>query len=224
MFRNWLVIPVFGLLVIHLEFSAAHAQSDTRKLEVGTQLTTLRLKEPIPRANNLCFGQIGPEFSTNIAGFGGRATYRLISKFALEAEVNYFPRKPQERFFQSDPRWQGLFGAKVIGTRKKRFAVFGKARPGFLYFNGLSRITSVDQQFVSPFGCVFQLISFQDDKKAVFNLDLGGTAEFYLPKRIYLRVDVGDTVIHYPRKAPTQFNPAFTTHNLQFSAGVGFRF
>src|SRR6266480_3573523 len=202
MFRNWRVIPMFGLLVIHLESSAAHAQSDSRNLEVAAQFTTLRLKEPIPRANNLCLGPIGPQFSTNIAGFGGRASYNLTSKFALDAEVNYFPVKPREHFFQSDPRWQGLFGAKA-GKHSKRFAAFGKVRPGFLRFNALSRITSVDQQFMSPFGCVFELISFSDESKSVFNLDLGGTVEFYLPKRIYFRIDAGDTVIHYPRRAPT---------------------
>ncbi len=223
MVRNYLTITGFAVFFIHLGSVAVYAQSDARKLEVGAEFTTLRLKEPIPRASNLCFGPIGPQFSTNIAGFGGRASYNVTSKFALDTEVNYFPAKSRQHFFQADPRWQGLFGAKA-GTRKKRFAVFGKARPGFLRFNALSRITNVDQQFMSPFGCVFQLISFSDEGKAVFDLDLGGTVEFYLPKRIYLRIDVGDTVIHYPRRAPTQFNPPFTTHNLQVSAGVGFRF
>ncbi len=218
------LIILLAILVLVLG-SVVQAQSNSRKLEVGAQFTTLRLKEPLPRASNLCFASValGPEFSTNIAGFGGHASYGITSKFALDGEVNYFPVKPREHFYQSDPRWQGLFGVKA-GIRKKRFAVFGKARPGFLYFNGLTRITSVDQQFLAPFGCVFQLISSTDDKKSVLNLDLGGTVEVYLPKRIYLRVDVGDSVIRYPRKAPTQFNPAFTTHNLQFSAGIGFRF
>jgi hypothetical protein len=221
MFKDCLIVLVS--LVLVLGSYAVQAQSNLQKLDVGGQFTTLRLKEPIPRASNLCLGPIGPQFSTNIAGFGGRASYKLTSKFALDAEVNYFPVKPREHFFQSDPRWQGLVGVKA-GTRKKRFAVFGKARPGFLRLNGLSRITSVDRQFMSPFGCVSELISFTDEKKSVLNLDLGGTVEVYLPKRIYLRVDVGDTVIRYPRRVPTQFNPAFTTHNLQFSAGIGFRF
>lgn len=218
------LIILLVILVLVLG-SVVQAQSDSRKLEVGAQFTTLRLKEPIPRASNLCFSSIPlePEFSTNISGFGGHASYKVTSKFALDAEVNYFPVKPREHFIQSDPRWQGLFGAKA-GIRKKRFAVFGKARPGFLYFNGLSRITNVDQLFLAPFGCVFQLISLTDDKKSVFNLDLGGTVEFYLPKRIYLRVDAGDTVVHYPTKTPTQFNRGFTTHNFQFSAGIGIRF
>ena len=225
MVRNYLTMAGLALLIIHLEFFAARAQSDSRKLEIAGQFTILHLKEPIPRASNLCFASIPlePEFSRNITGFGGHASYRVTSKFALDGEVSYFPVKPQEHFIQSDPRWQGLIGAKT-GLRKKKFMVFGKARPGFLYFNGLSRITSVDQQFLAPFGCVSQLIGFADDRKAVFNLDIGGGAEFYLPKRIYLRVDAGDTVIHYPTKTPTEFNHGFTTHNFQVSAGIGIRF
>jgi hypothetical protein len=183
----------------------------------------MHLKEPIPRTKDLCFSPLDPGYSRSLAGWGGAASYQLTKYIALDGEVNYFPVRPPEHFYQSDPRWQGLFGAKA-GLRKRRFAVFGKARSGFLHFNGLTRVTNVDKFFLSPIGCVAEIVSSVDDKKTVFNFNFGASVEFYLPKRIFLRADAGDTVIHYPTRSPAEFNPGFTTHNFQFAAGIGVRF
>ena len=218
--------PIFIVLIgaaLHLCALNISAQPDARRLEVSAQATVLHLKEPIPRTPNLCFSPLDPGYSRNMAGVGGGASYRLTKHMALDGEVSYFPARPQEHFYQSDPRWQGLFGAKA-GIRRRRFAVFGKARPGFLHFNGLTRINSVDKVFLQPFGCVFELVVSTNDKRTVFNFDFGGVAEFYLPKRIFIRLDAGDTIVHYPTTAPTEVNPGFTTHNFQLTAGIGFRF
>jgi hypothetical protein len=69
-------------------------------------------------------------------------------------------------------------------------------------------------------------------------LDIGGVLEFYPSRRIFTRIDAGDTII---RLGETRVNnltvgagnqfviipttiPGSTAHNFQFSAGVGFRF
>lgn len=218
-----MLVSLLGLAAIHACASRLVGQSDSRKFEVGGQVTLLRLKEPIPRLRNPCFRGIPlePGYSSNIYGFGGRASYKLNRLVAFDAEVNYFPEKTQEHFIQSDPRWQGLFGAQT-GLRKKRVALFARTRLGFLRFNRLDRITDVDQVFQAPFGCVFELVVSIDEPKTVPNFDLGGTVEVYLPKRSFIRADAGDTIIHYPTR--TEFDRGFTTHNFQVSAGLGVRF
>jgi hypothetical protein len=63
-------------------------------------------------------------------------------------------------------------------------------------------------------------------------MDVGGVLEFYPTRRIVTRFDGGDTMIHYRSfDVPIFFFPlqtfripAETTHNFQFSAGVGYRF
>ncbi|HXI25039.1 MAG TPA: outer membrane beta-barrel protein [Pyrinomonadaceae bacterium] len=219
------LITIAILLLVLCAGNRARAQSSDRRLEVSGGVTTLRLSEPLPRSDKLCFSSVIAQqaYTRNIVGVGGRASYAVTRKIALDGEINYFPAKPTQHFIQSDPRWQGLFGVKA-GVRKKRFAIFGKARPGFLHFNTLSHITDVAQVFQQPFGCVFQDISYLDDKQTVLNLDLGGSVEFYLPKRIFIRIDAGDTIIHYPGKTPVEFNQPFTTPNLQVSVGAGIRF
>jgi len=60
-------------------------------------------------------------------------------------------------------------------------------------------------------------------------MDLGGVLEFYPSRKVLTRIDVGDTIIHYGKlTSPIPFGPApfvasRTTHNLQVSAGIGFR-
>lgn len=216
-------IVLFVVVVIHLHAAGLNAQPDSRKFEVAGHAAVLRLKEPIPRLRSPCFSGIPlePGYSSNILGFGARASYQLTRIVALDAEANYFPEKTQTHFHQSEPRWQGLFGAK-IGIRKKRVAVFARTRAGFLYFNRLDRITNVDQVFVPPFGCVFELVSSIAGPKSVPIFDLGGTVEVYLSRRIFIRADAGDTIIHFPTR--TEFDRGFTTHNFQVTAGVGVRF
>ena len=61
---------------------------------------------------------------------------------------------------------------------------------------------------------------------------VGGVLEFYPTKRILTRFDVGDTMIRYPSRdnpgggffAPPPRLPAELRHNLQITAGIGFRF
>jgi len=83
-----------------------------------------------------------------------------------------------------------------------------------------------------PFVFVFR-------RQTNFALDLGGVLEFYPSKRIVVRFDGGDTIIHHPRRtfnSPFQdpntgalslvpFTiPGYTEHSFQLIGGVGFRF
>ena len=63
-------------------------------------------------------------------------------------------------------------------------------------------------------------------------MDVGGVIELYVSRRIMTRMDIGDTIIKYGEFAGEGFSvsnaiirrPPETRHNIQFTAGVGFRF
>jgi hypothetical protein len=57
--------------------------------------------------------------------------------------------------------------------------------------------------------------------RTAFALDLGGVVEFYPSRRVVMRFDLGDTVVNFRGNFAGR---SLTTHNLQFNAGVGYRF
>lgn len=112
--------------------------------------------------------------------------------------------------------FQGQFGGKV-GKRFEKWGLFGKARPGFIGFT---------QVFEFPAGV--QVSGNAIVKKLYPSVDLGGVVEFYISPRWMARFDVGDTLIRYKEVRLPELNfriqPGATTHNLQLSSGIGFRF
>src|SRR5437773_1156681 len=118
--RNPFSALVFSLLLLYI---TAPAQSTGKKLEIGAQFTSLTLYPPdfdgFHRAN-------GTE-----PGFGGRITYNINDKIAVESELNFFPTNNVFEFLGDGHAIQGHFGVKA-GKRFKRLGVFAKARPGFL--------------------------------------------------------------------------------------------
>ncbi|HEY7181690.1 MAG TPA: outer membrane beta-barrel protein [Blastocatellia bacterium] len=192
--------------------NAPSAESEPPKVELGVQFSSLR-QGNIPLTGN----------TTNVGG-GFRLTYNFNKYISVEGELNYFPSTGVDNLRKA----QGQFGVKS-GFRFHRFGVFGKARPGFIYANR--------ELFVSCFpisippGTAFFAVSscslFTDPQNnARFSMDLGGVIEHYASKRVIVRFDVGDTIISNTG-APTFLvgRPIYSggTHNLQLSAGIGFR-
>jgi hypothetical protein len=209
-------------LVLHEPVSA---QSEERKFEVGAQIS----------------GLAGGNFGDREAlGGGGRLTYNLTKYLALEGELNYFTSKSSDDF----RRFQGQFGVKS-GLRFNKFGLFGKLRPGFIN-------TREDFVVFIPIPCPPGLVCTQavipisgTNSDTSFSLDLGGVAELYPSKRIVVRLDVSDIILNQREPTFINFLPSltrqtppflvpsgfialpgrsFATHNLQLSAGVGFRF
>jgi len=196
------------------------AQSDeTPRIEIGAHVTAL--------------GVSGNSNTRIEPGFGGRLTYNLTETFAIEAEGNFFPRDRFRTFRAGGRAVQGLFGVK-IGKRYKKFGFFGKARPGFISFSeGVSEVVAGGTVFDPA-----QPLSFRTRRLTHFAADLGGVLEIYPSRRVLLRFDAGDTIIRYGNTTvntfllvpgdpfvPVPFTiPGATRHNLQLSAGVGFRF
>jgi Outer membrane protein beta-barrel domain len=195
---------VITLCVLLLFLSITHeyvsAQSNESKIEVGAQFSVLG-GEP-------GYWLDSPAF----VGGGGRLTFNLTRYLALEGELNYFPAAG----FNDTQRFQGQFGLKS-GLRFDRLGVFGKVRPGFIHTDYDFRVLCYN----SP------CFTTSNNK---FSLDIGGVLELYPTKRVIVRFDIGDTIVN--REASYFFNGGFfarpvggyATHNLQLSAGVGFRF
>jgi len=167
-------------------------------------------------------------------GVGGRFTYNLNKHVALEAAGYFFPGKCDTCGGPLTGRiTEGLFGVKA-GKRFQKWGVFAKARPGFITFSrGAFDIVPTGAGGLFPF-------RFDIHRQTNFALDLGGVLEFYPSKKIVVRFDVGDTLIHYPSRTSNFLipdpanpggallvpftNPAHTSHSIQFIGGVGFRF
>jgi hypothetical protein len=212
------VVCLFGsALVLLVLQSAVMAQSTpVSRFELGAEFTNISLDESGIR---------------NEPGIGARFTLNLNKNVALDAAGYLFP----SRCFgcEHDGRLTQVVGGVKAGKRFKSWGLFGKARPGFVNFSsGQVDIIQTGSGPLFPF-------EFRRKTLTAFAADLGAVLEFYPSKRIVTRFDAGDTLIHFKQRTtngivydfPTNsykllpFNiPAKTTHNFQFSAGVGFRF
>lgn len=223
--RQLIIVTILAMFCLFLNFGEARAQSSAAqgsgtqdelpKFEIGGHFTSLTLGDE----------QTEP-------GLGVRFTYNATKHIALEAEGNLFPHNAQSRSFRNGGRSvEGLFGVK-IGKRYERFGIFAKARPGLISFTR-GRFDLVPNNDGSSFP-----FDFRTEQLTHFAFDVGGVVEFYPSRRIVTRFDAGDTIIRYgattipsiqgPIAGPfvlVPFTvPGQTTHNFQFSAGVGFRF
>jgi len=210
------------------------AQSDEKKFEIGGQFSLLRVPTFTGSSTGIvCVTIPCPTASLSqdtelVPGFGARLGYNVAPFLTLEAEGNLFPR---DRDREGGRKKQALFGAKV-GKRFSKAGVFAKVRPGFV------RFSRGDYRFEGGCVAVFPppVACFEPVAKTNFAIDLGGVAEFYPSSNTILRFDAGDTVIRFRRRNVAALSTtgltglvvlpvaAETKHNLQVSAGVGFRF
>jgi len=139
-------------------------------------------------------------------GFGGRFTYNITNNFAFDAEAAYFPENPSGNFGQT----VALAGLRA-GVRGEVFGAFAKIRPGVVRLGG---------DFFR---------TYNNRSQNYFAVDVGASLEFYPSARVILRFDLGDTIVPFGNNTintpslPSTIRPG-TTHNLQGSLGVGFRF
>jgi len=187
-------------------------QSDPSKVEVGVQFPMIR------------FG----EFVITEPGFGARFTYNINKHVAVEAEGNFFPQEQQDYLegLQGGHKIQALFGIKA-GTRYRRVGLFLKLRPGLVNFSHIQP---------EPRPCNFNS-PHPKITETDFALDVGGVVEFYTSRRTFIRVDVGDTIVHsnsgdtldLPGRVKEEGSFVIirairtTSHNPQVSVGIGLR-
>ena len=225
-------LPIFFLLFTN---SATVAQQPVSKFEIGAQFSLLSLQRPSQIVGNgidpCCDRVVSGAGRRTEPGVGVRFSYNLTVNIAFEAEGNLFPRKEISGSMPGGRVFQGQFGVKA-GKRFRRFGIFGKARPGFIGFTEVNKLISTFTIGpAGPLNQVFTVGKFGTGREVYFSTDLGGVVEFYPSRRIVTRFDVGDTIIRYGifRQGGVFLSraiierPPETKHNLQFSAGVGFR-
>jgi opacity protein-like surface antigen len=152
------------------------------------------------------------ERSDTDSGLGMRFTYNFNDYLGLEAEQSYFGNFREGS--EGNERL-GLFGVRA-GKRNKRYGLFAKVRPGYATFYSLG--TMLGPQL------------FEQDRTR-FTVDVGGVFEYYLHRHAAIRVDAGDTMVHFKTgdhffqgidtKLPVQRK---LSHNLQINVGFAFRF
>jgi hypothetical protein len=202
------VCSILTVLVFFSATGAASGQALSRRVEVGAQLSLLRLADVD---------------ATN-AGVGGRASYDVLPWLTIEGEVSFFSNDrldldvsglgtPGFEITYSRRRVEALVGPK-IGLRRDRFGVFAKARPGF------ARLSDRGLQCLGEM-CALVLLA-----RPVYRIepamDVGGVFEFYPTARTVARFDLGTTLIRHRSDAPPCDN--CTSTNLASSLGFGYRF
>lgn len=139
-------------------------------------------------------------------GVGARFGYNFHKHVGFDSEVTYFPQDGQGNFGETI----AVAGLKA-GYRGEKVGIFAKARPGIAHFGSSS----------------YRALGNNEPTK--FALDLGGIVEFYPSSRFIVRVDVGDTIIPFGddifrTSLPLTVSQPGTSHNLQTSFGLGYRF
>lgn len=174
--------------------------------ELGTQYTYLSL----PVLTRDCPTACREGFS----GMGTTFVYNFTHGFAFDSSMNFLPGQNG-----SQGMTQGLFGVR-LGQQFHRVGIFGKVRPGFIYYNnalpggGDPNPTSLTR----------------------FAWDFGGIVEVYPGRESHsvLRFDVGTTLVRYLTDRNddrfTQIGGVISNQyyanqgNFQISTGYTYRF
>jgi len=152
----------------------------------------------------------------NQAEIGGRFSWNVSRQIAVEGEVEASPFRTTNLTtpYQGGHLLQTFVGVK-IGKRWDKFGVFGRFRPGFTSYSGVIKEFTTG---ATEFG-----------RRTDPAFDVGGGFEFFVSRRILLRYDLGDTVIHYSSTSVRISGqavpaPGVVRNNFQFSTGIAFRF
>ncbi len=174
------------------------------RFEIGPLFTYFRVPDSFPIN------------AQNQAEIGGRFSWNFSRHVALDAELEGSPFRTTNltTSYQGGYLLQSFAGIKA-GKRWEKFGIFGKFRPGLSSYSGVIR------QFQSG------TLGFARRTDPAF--DLGGIAEFYVSRRVLLRYDFGDTIIHYNSSTITISgqripSPSEVKNNFQFSTAIAIRF
>ena len=170
--------------------------------EIGAQYTAISL--PVVRPGCVGCRQYN-------SGAGTSLDYNLTRSFSFDSSLNVLPAQGGSKGMM-----EGLFGCK-LGERFRHWGVFGRIRPGFIYY-----------QEAMPGGGVSSPTSLSR-----FATDFGGTVEVYPSHKSALRIDVGTTLVRYLTDRRDLISPLgsllstqyiVTQGNFQISTSYGYRF
>ena len=172
--------------------------------EIGMQYSNLSL----PVLSSECTGAC----RKNLSGTGFNFDYNFTRGIAFDSTLNFAPGQQGSKAIM-----EGLFGVRM-GARFQRFGLFGKVRPGFIYY----------QEAMQGGG------NMTPGSLTRFATDFGGVVEFYPKRNSIVRFDVGTTVVRYlsdhpdPNQRPIENHLSsqywVTQGNLQVATSYTYRF
>jgi hypothetical protein len=199
-----MVVVVIICVLYFFSTPIGRSQEKPPRLEIGPLFTYFRVPDSFPIN------------AQNQAEIGGRFSWNFSRHVALDAELegSLFRTTNLTTSYQGGYLLQSFAGIKA-GKRWEKFGIFGKFRPGLSSYSGVIR------QFQSG------TLGFARRTDPAF--DLGGIAEFYVSRRVLLRYDFGDTIIHYNSSTITISgqripSPSEVKNNFQFSTAIAIRF
>ena len=173
--------------------------------EIGTQYSNVSL----PVVSNTCSELACRK---NLSALGANFTYNFTRGIGFDSTLNFIPGQQG-----SQPMMEGLFGIRM-GVRTEKFGIFGKVRPGFIYYEN-----AVPVQGEATTGSLTR-----------FAADVGGIVEYYPERNSTVRFDVGTTVVRYLTNHPdphayelgTLLSPQYivTQGNFQIATSYVYRF
>jgi hypothetical protein len=182
------------------------AQDEPARVEVGTQVSTLGLRD---------YGPMG-------GGVGGRVTVGLTRRIAIDARVTLFPADAEPGFLSPGGKTLEIFaGARGKFVTRRRFSVYGVLLPGLLRFS--NTITHLDDASVTRGSWTH------------FAIDMGTGVEFHPTSRWAAHAEWTGP-LYAVRGAETGRSdpspsggvlilsvPAYIQSSAQFSAGLAYR-
>lgn len=185
--------------------TAFAAPIDPPRLEIGPQITEAYL--PVNPVGSV-------QYQLAIGGLGA---IRIRSWLAIDSSLVITPTIPIEgTSFAGGRLTEGFLGAR-LGFRTKRVEIYGKIRPGFVSFG--KAILHVESSNSA--------LQFETGRLTEPALDLGGIVMLRISKRLAVRYDVGDTLIHYRERTIDLNQPALPgqfVNSLQLGAAFVFCF
>ena len=139
-------------------------------------------------------------------GFGARFGYNLTRHVGIDTEYNALVDDEGGAYAHQ------VFAGVKVGVRNKLGGAFVKVRPGIMTnFNKLA----------PTFATTFATESINR-----FALDAGAVFEVYPNRHWMFRVDLSDIIVPFDNEQLLVSRPLRlgTTHNFQYSLGVGLRF
>src|SRR5262245_42832533 len=204
--RRLNVLAVGVVILLGCGNASLRAQSSDKSIDVGGHFSVLHLSE----------------FDATNTGIGLNTAWQVGRHVALGGSVTWFngdASAPLAERIAKQSRTLGLAGARY-GVRSGLVDVFARAHAGVLRFAALGPSVCVA---IAPAPLECQLAAGY----TAFATDLGGGVALNAAEHLQFRVEAGDLLVRYGMDASrTSGEPsgAFTSHNLQVTSAIAWRF
>jgi hypothetical protein len=190
-------------ILLPMASTAFAAPIESPRLEIGPQITQTYL--PVNPVGSV-------QYQLSVGGVG---SIRLRNWIAMDSGFGITPTTPIEATTLAGGRLTEGFLGTQFGHRVGRVEIYGKIRPGIASFG----------EAILHAGSGSSSLQFEMGRLTEPALDLGGIVMIRISKRLAVRYDAGDTLIHYRRRFIELNKPPFPSlFANSFKVGAAFLF